>query len=127
TVADARRAEVTVSRTAVAGGIIPGAAAQQMSVASIGTLRVSSRAGPVVVGLVGVKAPLPNVAVHVEKAPRVGRVGADRARTPQIWPLHRSAIRIVTVEVSLGARQGAAEVEGAVRSRPCSAGIFPFR
>src|SRR5262249_53149517 len=58
-------------------------------------LRVFLGAAAVVVGVVPVAAPLPYVAVHVVKAPGIGRVGADLRGPPQVGPAGGAAVGVI--------------------------------
>src|SRR4051812_31791246 len=62
------RAVAAVGRAAAEGAAVPRAAAQHTTVAIIRTLRIYFRTALVVVLVVPVETPLPDVAVHVEQA-----------------------------------------------------------
>src|SRR5262249_39089299 len=71
---------VPIARPALVGGRVPGAATEHAHLAGRRPARVLGRAFRVVALAVPVVAPLPNVAVHVVKAPVVGQLLTHRVR-----------------------------------------------
>src|SRR5262249_6914012 len=125
-----RRAPVAARRPATPAVAAPAAAPVHTERAASRTARVDRRAGQVVVGVIPVEAPLPDVAVHVVQPQPVRPVRADLAGALQVRPPGR-AVGVVAVEVGLRGRErrgGPADVEGEEGGvRPSAAGILPLR
>src|SRR5205085_2334797 len=106
----------------VAAGVAPAAAALDTIISLIRTGRVLYRPGGV--GAVIVLAPLVEVAVNVEQAEWIGRVGADLGSSQQVRAGGSAAKGLFAVEVRLLGAQ--AVPEGEDRGRPRPAGVFPL-
>ena len=83
---------------------------------------VFRRAGIIIVP--GIRAPFPDIAVHVVQAKLIGRVSANRHGLLMIGAPMTVAICLVTIVVCLLRRNRLAEMEGC--HCPGPAGIFPF-
>src|SRR6516165_2589567 len=95
-----RRAVVAVRRPAKLRVVLPTAAAEDLVLAGLRTLRVLAVLLAVDLA-VPVLDPLDDVTVHVVQPERVGLVAADLARPPQLRPPGAAAVRQVAVEVRL--------------------------
>src|SRR5260370_982925 len=108
-VADGGAAPVAGRRPALMGAVGPRTAAEDAHGALGRPWRVLPGALLVVVLAVPVGAPFPGVAVHVEKAPGVGRERAHLGRPLPIGPLGALAVGPGAIEVGLGGGERGAE------------------
>src|SRR5262249_23024617 len=119
------RAPAPVRRAKVEAVVLPAPAAEDAVVPPVRPGRIDVRGDLVIVAVPPVGAPLPDVAVHVEKAPGVGRVAAYGAGPPQVRALRRAAEGLRAVET--GHLRGDAFAEVIAGGGACAAGVFPLR
>src|SRR5262249_14637866 len=133
-----RRVPAAVRRPAVPAVVAPAAAPAHPDRAIVRTLRILLGAFTIVVFAVPVGTPLPDVAVHVQQAQRVGlAVLADRVGARGLFAILSVAVGKDRIEVGLACAErvgGSLEMEGELRpglvvfeNRPSSASVFPLR
>ena len=108
---------MTVGRPELLGGAVPRTAAQHAELGRGRTARVFSRTLLVVGFTVPVVTPLPDVAVHLEKAPAVGLL---------LSQMPRFALRIC-LEPGVSLQLGLVVTETVLPDAAGATGIFPFR
>src|SRR5438105_3512472 len=120
----ARRHTEAIGGPAKTADVVTGAAAHHAQRADGRTLGIKARAALVVVALIVIGAPFPDVAVHVIEAERIGRVGADLGGALQVGSALRHAVGIVAVKIRFSRGNGHAARERHGQSR--AAGVFPL-
>src|SRR5262249_49669029 len=113
-----RRQGVAVGGPAGDGLGAPAAAPEDAEAPSGRPGRIVARRDAVIVAVEPVGAPLPDVAVHVEKPEVVGGERADPRRARDGRTAGRVPVRVVTVEAGLGTGQGWPGVERRLAARP---------
>src|SRR5262249_44487009 len=110
---------------AFAAAAPPRAAACRLSVTITRAQGIDRGAAGVIVRVVEVAAPFPDVAVHVVEAKGIGRIAADRRRALNVRPLSIDAIGNRAIEIGLVGRGARAPPER--RAAAGAAGMLPFR
>src|SRR5262249_44036278 len=122
-VALVRLLSVAVGAAAWSTAVNPTAAAQDPLRTYLRPARVVFRAAMIIRLAEPVGAPLPNVAVHVVKAPSIRLIGADRRGATQVGPAP-GVIGIAAIEIGNARGERIAKVERCRRAG--SAGVFPL-